>query len=158
MDANELSPVQIAILTLLKSKNIEGEKNTPIPGMTHLVKELFVIKMTPLGDKLLSDLSFEPDNYGPYDETIYVALDDLSNAGLVGLEKTGSYIKIKITNDGLKLMEGIWGKLREDIISLFAYVKMNYNHLNSEKLLDTIYRAYPEMTKYSISKVADKYR
>ena len=115
MDANELSPVQIAILTLLKSKNIEGEKNTPIPGMTHLVKELFVIKMTPLGDKLLSDLSFEPDNYGPYDETIYVALDDLSNAGLVGLEKTGSYIKIKITNDGLKLMEGIWGKLREEV-------------------------------------------
>ena len=42
MDANELSPVQIAILTLLKSKNIEGEKNTPIPGMTHLVKELSV--------------------------------------------------------------------------------------------------------------------
>lgn len=158
MDANELSPVQIAILTLLKSKNIDGEKNTPIPGMTHLVKELFVIKMTPLGNTLLSDLSFEPDNYGPYDETIYVALDDLSNAGLVGLEKTGSYIRIKITNEGLKLMEGIWGKLREDIISLFTYVKMNYNHLNSTKLLDTIYRAYPEMAKYSISKVADKYR
>ncbi len=158
MDANELSPVQIAILTLLKSKNIEGEKNTPIPGMTHLVKELFVIKMTPLGDKLLSDLSFEPDNYGPYDETIYVALDDLSNAGFVGLEKTGRYTKIKITNKGLKLMDGIWGKLREDIISLFAYVKMNYNHLSSTKLIDTLYRAYPEMTKYSILKVADKYR
>jgi uncharacterized protein YwgA len=158
MDVNELSPVQIAILTLLKSKNINGVECTPIPGMTHIVKELFAIKMTPLGDKLLSDLSFEPDNYGPFDETIYAALDDLSRAGLVGLEDTGSYVRIKLTEKGQKLEDIIWKKLRNDIVSLFTYVKMNYNHLSSNELLDKIYSAYPEMTKYSISKVAEKYR
>jgi len=158
MDANELSPAQIAILTLLKSKNINGEENSPIPGMTHLVKELFAIKMTPLGNKLLSDLSFEPDNYGPFDETIYVALEDLSHAGLVGLENTGSYVRIKLTNKGQILVDTIWKKLKNDIVSLFTYVKINYNHLSSYELLEKIYSAYPEMTKYSISKVAEKYR
>ncbi len=159
MEAKELSPVQIAILTLMKSKDIHGVDYAPIPGMTHIVKELFAIKMTPLGDKLLSDLSFEPDNYGPFDETIYVGLEDLSHAGLVGLEKsTGDYVKIKITDKGRDLIDKIWGKLRPDIKSLFTYVKMNYNHLTSNELLDKIYSAYPKMTKYSISKVAEKYR
>lgn len=158
MDINELSPVQIAILTLLKSKNFKGEENAPIPGMTHLVKELFAIKMTPLGDQLLSDLSFEPDNYGPFDETIYVALEGLNQAGLVGLESTGKYVKIKLTIKGQKLMDNIWKNIRIDIISLFSYVKVNYNHLTSNTLLDKIYCAYPEMTIYSKSKVAEKYR
>ncbi len=158
MDAKELSPVQIAILTLLKSKNINGAEYSPIPGMTHIVKELFAIKMTPLGDKLLKDLTFEPDNYGPFDETIYVALDDLSRAGLVGLENTGSYVKIRLTNKGQQLIDEIWEKLRDDIVSLFTYVKMNYNHLTPNELLDKIYSAYPGMTKYSMSKIAEKYR
>lgn len=158
MDIKELSPVQIAILTLLKSKNFKGEENAPIPGMTHLVKELFAIKMTPLGDQLLSDLSFEPDNYGPFDETIYAALDDLSQAGLVGLKSTGKYVKIKLTIKGQNLIDNIWQNIRTEIISLFSYVKMNYNHLTSNKLLDKIYSAYPEMTIYSKSKIAEKYR
>jgi hypothetical protein len=158
MDIKELSPVQIAILTLLTAKDINGKKQAPIPGVTHLVKELFAIKMTPLGDKLLSDLKFEPDNYGPFDETIQAALDDLSKAGLIGLYPTGKHVKIKITSSGSDLSKSIWGKLRDEIISLFTYVKMNYNHLSTNELLDRIYCAYPEMTKNSISKVAEKYR
>jgi len=148
MDPKELSQVQIAILTLLKSKNINGIANSPIHGVTNLVKELFVIKMTPLGDKLLNDLAFEPDNYGPSDETIYVALDDLSQAGIVGLDRTGRNTKIILTKKGQELIDQIWNNIREDIISLFTYVKINYNHLTSDKLLDKIYQAYPEMTIY----------
>lgn len=158
MDIKELSPVQIAILTLLNAKDISGKKQAPIPGVTHLVKELFAIKMTPLGDRLLSDLNFEPDNYGPFDETIYAALEDLSKAGLVGLDSTDKYIKIRITKKGNDLSNKIWEKLRDEIISLFTYVKINYNHLSTNELLDRIYCAYPEMTKNSISKVAEKYR
>ena len=158
MDPKELSQVQIAILTLLKSKNINGIANSSISEMTHLVKELFAIKMTPLGETLLSDLSFEPDNFGPFDETIYVALDDLSQAGIVGLDRTGRNTKIILTNKGKELIDQIWNNIREDIISLFTYVKINYNHLTSDKLLEKIYQAYPEMTKYSKSKIAEKYR
>lgn len=158
MDIKELSPVQVAILTLLRAKDINGEKRAPIPGMTHLVKELFAIKMTPLGDRLLPDLNFEPDNYGPFDETISAALQDLSQAGLVGLDSAGKHVRIRITSKGKDLTEKIWENLKEEIISLFTYVKINYNHLSTNALLDRIYCAYPEMTKNSISKVAKKYK
>lgn len=158
MDIREFSPIQLAILVLLKAQDIYGKMDSPIPGKTHLVKELFAIKMTPLGSRLLKDLSFEADNFGPFDETIYAALDDLSSAGFVSLEDTGSYVKIKLTKKGQEIVDTVWGNLREETISLFKYVKINYNHLSSNELLDKIYSAYPKMTKYSISKVADKYR
>lgn len=158
MDINEFSPVQIAILALLKARDITGKYNMPIPGKTHLVKELFTIKMTPLGGSLLKDLSFEADNFGPFDETVYAALDDLNYAGFVGLEQSGNYVKIKITAKGQEEIDKIWNKFRDEIISLFTYVKVNYNHLSSTELLDKIYSVYPAMTKYSISKVAEKYR
>ena len=47
MDIKELSPAQRAILTLLNARDNKGNEKAPIPGITHLVKELFAIKMTP---------------------------------------------------------------------------------------------------------------
>ncbi|MCG7847844.1 MAG: hypothetical protein MIO93_01505 [ANME-2 cluster archaeon] len=155
----DLSATQLAILTLLRSEDIKGKKYTPIPGMTHLVKELFVIQKTDLGANLLSDLKFEPDNYGPFDETIFAALDGLKDAKYVNLNSSStSYIKISLTEKGKELSDMFWNRLKDDIKSQFKYVKINYNHLSSEKLLERIYSAYPEMTVNSISKVAKKYR
>ena len=158
IDVN-LSATQLAILTLLRSEDIKGKKYTPIPGMTHLVKELFVIQKTDLGANLLSELKFEPDNYGPFDETIFAALDGLKDAEYVDFNSSStSYIKISLTEKGKESSDMFWNRLKDDIKSQFKYVKINYNHLSSEKLLERIYSAYPEMTVNSISKVAKKYR
>ena len=155
----ELSKTQMAIITLLRAEDINKVKYSSIPGKTHLVKELFAIQKTTLGQEILTELKFEPDNFGPFDETIYAALDSLANVGYVKLDFSAKRrVNISLTPKGRILSDEIWGKVRDDIKSLFTYVKINYNHLSSEKLLEKIYSAYPEMAKFSKAKIANKYR
>lgn len=153
-----LTSTQLAIITLLKAKDINGIDFSPIPGNIHLVKEMFAIKNTDIGNQLLDELNFEPDNFGPFDETIFAALDDLRDAGLVEFVHSKDNNKIRLTKEGDIFADKIWTKLREDVKSVITYVKMNFNHISSEKLLDRIYSVYPEMAKYSLSKVAKKYQ
>jgi uncharacterized protein YwgA len=160
MKINEstLTSTQLAIITLLKAKDINGKYFAPIPGNIHLVKELFAIKNTDMGNQLLDELNFEPDNFGPFDETIFAALDELKDAGLVEYVQSKNNAKIKLTMEGERLTEKIWNKLREDVKAVITFVKVNFNHISSEKLLDKIYSVYPEMAKHSLSKVAKKYQ
>lgn len=155
----KLTPTQMGILILLKAEDNRGVQYSPISGKTHLVKELFAVYQGDLGKKLLSELKFEPDNFGPFDETIYAALDILKDAGFVSFDTSSSHsIKIKLTLRGEELSDELWAKVKDEVKILFSYVKKNFNHLSSEKVLEKIYSAYPEMTIYSKSKVADKYR
>ncbi|MDP3104623.1 MAG: hypothetical protein Q8M95_08445 [Candidatus Methanoperedens sp.] len=160
MKINEsaLTSTQLAIIALLKAKDINKIDSAPIPGNIHLVKEMFAIQNTDIGNQLLDELNFEPDNFGPFDETIFAALDDLRDAGLVENVQSKNNTIIKLTKEGEQLAEKIWDKLREDVKAVITFVKVNFNHISSEKLLDRIYSIYPEMAKYSISKVAKKYQ
>ena len=154
-----LSPTQLAILVLLRAEDIKGKAYSAIPGKTHLVKELFAVQKSTIGEKLLPDLKFEADNFGPFDETIYAALDSLRDAGFVTFDPSSSnYVKINLTDKGIKTSDYFWKKLKDEVKSIFKYVKINFNHLSSENVLEKIYASYPELTVNSISKVADKYR
>jgi hypothetical protein len=154
-----LSPTQLAILVLLHAEDIKGNAYSAIPGKTHLVKELFAVQKSTIGEKLLPDLKFEADNFGPYDETIYAALDSLRDAGYVTFDPSSSnYVKINLTDKGIETSDYFWKKLKDEVKSIFKYVKINFNHLSSENVLEKIYASYPELTVNSISKVADKYR
>ena len=155
---NKLSPTQLAIITLLHAKDKKGELYSSIPGYAHIVKEIFTIRQTDLGAKILKELNFEPDNFGPFDETIYAALDSLKEAGYVKIISKGDYSQISLSEKGKSLSDQLWGKLKPDITGLFTYVKMNYNHLSTVTLLERIYRANREMTVNSISKVAKRIR
>lgn len=154
----QLSTTQLAILALLRAKDDNNIQYAPIPGMTHVVKELFAIKKTNLGNDLLDELSFEPDNFGPFDETIYAALEDLNSIGLIEVDSMKSSKKIRLTRRGEKVSDEIWDSLRDDVKGLISYVKINFNSLSPEGLLDKIYAAYPEMTVNSKSRVALRYR
>lgn len=154
----DLTSTQIAIIALLKAKDINGIDSAPIPGNIHLVKEIFTMKNTELGNQLLDELNFEADNFGPFDETIFAALDDLKDAGLIEFVLSNDSNKIRLTDEGKHLADEIWKKLRNDVKAIIAYIKVNFNHISSEKLLDKIYSVYPEMAKYSLSKVARKYQ
>jgi len=151
------TPTQRAILILLGCEDKKGIKYSPIPGRMHLVKELFAISQADLGKRLIPELKFEPDNFGPFDETVFAALENLRDGGFVSIDKSPRQ-KIIITEKGKEICNNLWPKLKDDVKILFSYTKRNYNHLSSERLLDKIYSAYPEMTVNSISKVADKYR
>ncbi|MGD0954337.1 MAG: hypothetical protein ABR985_18420 [Methanotrichaceae archaeon] len=155
---DSFTPTQRAILILLESEDKNGVKYSPIPGSTHLVKELFAVSKDNLGKKLIPELRFEPDNFGPFDETIYAALESLKDSGFVYIESSPHHNKIKLTDKGKMISDDLWARLKDDVKILFSYTKRNFNHLSSEQLLEKIYSAYPEMTVNSISKVADKYR
>jgi len=152
------SSTHIAILVLLRAPDREENKFSSIPGIVHIIKELFVIWKTPLGKDLLDELYFESDNYGPYDETIELALNNLRDAGYVNITKIEKLNQINLTDKGKYISNQYWNTIRGEIVNLFKYTKINYNHLSSDQFLDKIYSAYPEYTKYSISKIADKYR
>ncbi|RLG24112.1 hypothetical protein DRN76_04435 [Methanosarcinales archaeon] len=158
MNINDLTSTQIAIIALLAAKDIHGKDFAPIPGRIHIVKEVFAFKKTDIGDELLDELEFEPDNFGPFDETIFAAIDELNDAKLVKFVKLNGHSKIELTEDGKHIANEIWKNLRSDIKTIIEYVKVNFNHISSEKLLDKIYSLYPEMAKYSVSKVARKYQ
>lgn len=151
-----------AILALLRSEDKNNEAYSPIRGSTHLVKELFAIRQSSLGDKLIPELKFEPDNYGPYDESVFAALKNLEDGRFVSIEPDHGYNKIKLTEKGREAADKLWADLeaknKYDILDLFCYVKRNFNHLTEDQLLDKIYAAHPHMLENSISKVADKYR
>jgi hypothetical protein len=152
------TPTQRAILILLESEDKDSERCSPIPGSTHLVKELFAVSQDELGKKLIPELKFEPYNFGPFDETIYAALEGLKDGGFVYIDSSPHHNKIKLTTEGKSITHDIWENLRDDVKVLFSFTKRNFNHLSSEQLLEKIYSSYPEMTVNSISKVADKYR
>ena len=158
MNTEDLTTTQISILTLLRARDKNGDVNTPIPGRIHLIKELFAVHSTNLGKQLLNELHFEPDNYGPFDETIFAALDDLHNAKLIKFVTTDKYSKIQLTSEGEQLAKVIWQRIHPEVQDLFSYVKINYNHKSSQAVLEEIYSAFPHMTKNSISRIAEKYR
>ena len=149
MDIKELSPVQIAILTLLKSKNFKGEENAPIPGMTHLVKELFAIKMTPLGDQLLSDLSFWSLAYcsfAPHLEPWLLAKDSV--AATIRTQKTVP----GIFKQKERLLEKYYGIKFHDIFKHETFkwaVKYNYIDYSQEWLEFVIEKIYPECKPFN---------
>lgn len=129
---------------LLRAPDIEGNKFAQILGRPHLIKELFIIWKTPLGNDLLDELHFEPDNSGPYDETIELALNNLRDAGYVNINKSGKPNQINLTDKGKDISDRYWNQIRGEIVNLFRYTKTNYNHLSSYKLAKKIYSAYPE--------------
>ena len=158
MNRPDLTSTQLAILAMIRAKDKNGVDYAPIPGRIHLVKELFAIYTTDVGKKVLKDLRFEPDNFGPFDETIFAGLDELTDAGLVKTVAEKNVAKIELTPAGKRVIDNLWAKIRPEIKQVIEYVKHNYNHKSSETVLKDIYAAHPEMAVNSLSKVAIKYK
>ena len=154
----DFTTTEIAILVLDRAPDVNNLKYSPIPGRIHLIKELFAIITTNIGKTLLSDLNFEPDNFGPFDESIFAALDNLHDANLIQYISSKDYSKIELTDEGKIVADQLWKKLKPEVQELFTYVKINYNHKSSDAILNEIYSLFPEMAKNSISKVAEKYK
>lgn len=158
VNLKDLTPTQVGILALSKATDKGGREAAPIPGRIHLVKELFAIHSTPTGGKLFPDLRFEADNFGPFDEAVFQALDELQDAGLLKQVPVDSRQEIRLTESGKALADQLWTKLKPEVRDLVSFVKVNYNHRSADAVLHEIYAAFPEMTKNSVSPVADKYR
>jgi hypothetical protein len=93
---------------------------------------------------------FAPYHYGPFDCTVYSALEELSADGSVTITGSASYRSYSTTSrgqtKGRALFEKLPVKAREYISKLSELVR----HLSFNELVSAIYQAYPEMRANSV--------
>lgn len=133
--AEDLSPLSVAILELLKEKD-----KKPVKGNVAFQKEMFLIAN--YIDKVNERAEFIPHILGPYSEASEVSIDNLVSMGLVE-KKDNTY---KITPSGIKVLG-----LKQDTFSSeekesIADFKEFISNLTNDEILLFIYASYPNYT------------
>ncbi|KKG76784.1 hypothetical protein [Methanosarcina mazei] len=133
--AEDLSPLSVAILELLKEKD-----KKPVKGNVAFQKEMFLIAN--YIDKVNERAEFIPHILGPYSEASEVSIDNLVSMGLVE-KKDNTY---KITPSGIKVLG-----LKQDTFSSeekesIADFKEFISNLTNDEILLFIYASYPDYT------------
>jgi len=131
-----------------------GSKEGPIPSLTHLQKELFLLSN--FKESLKEDFNFEAHYYGPYSQI----LDD-SVKYPFHLKETFSFDnkKIFLSKNGKAeykhmLEENKSKKEFVEIISSLKLIRELYDQLSYDELLFMVYETYPEYTR--LSSISDK--
>jgi uncharacterized protein YwgA len=132
-----------AILALLYSKGKNDKIAEPIYGKTVLVKLLFLLWKNKVTTKRFTDFSFEPYNYGPYDDRVDLSLDELSLRNLVSIG-SGKTPSIKLTQNGLSVAKSVWETLTKEEQAVVYDLKKTFGSMSVTTLLKYIYAAYPE--------------
>lgn len=131
----------------LLALHLAGDK-----GLTpaQLQKVLFLAKQN-YSTRLTNFYDFKPYNYGPFDKAIYKDAEELASAGLVQLVKqpNQSWSMYKISNkpDGLEVSSKNTDK---DIENYLAKAIKWAQNISFEKLITSIYSAYPEYKVNSV--------
>jgi hypothetical protein len=134
--AEDLSPLGVAILELLKENN---EK--PVKGKIVFQKEMFLISN--YIDRVNERAEFTPHFLGPYSEASEVSMDNLISMGLVEKKESNTY---KITPSGINVL-----RLKQDVFSSeekesIADFKGFIDNLTNDEILLFIYASYPNFT------------
>lgn len=134
--AEDLSPLSVAILELLKVNN---EK--PVKGNVAFQKEMFLISN--YIDKVDERAEFIPHSLGPYSEASEVSMDNLVSMGLVEKKGNNTY---KITPIGKKILGLKQNVFSSDEIESIADFKEFISDLTNDEILLFIYASYPGYT------------
>jgi uncharacterized protein YwgA len=127
-----------------------GVDDRPIPSLTHLQKEMFVLSRAIA--KIGEFIKFQKHYLGPYSEDLSDIVKEpvyFSNAF-----KQDSKQGYKITNEGKqileKMIESNKGNPRfSQLLSLAKMVRKLYDRLTRDELLLLIYITYSEYTEFS---------
>jgi len=147
MSSDALTPTESIILTLLFSPG-KNKKAEPIRGKISVAKQIFILWKNPILSKRLDDIEFEPYDFGPWSDTIEVAIDELKARDLIKGTGTDPII-YSLTNKGKNDAMHLWNELSDQEKSIIIDVKRNLNSLTTKNLLRIIYSAYPEYAKES---------
>lgn len=144
------------ILSILYAPDQSGNSR-PIYGMTRFMKSCFLVDRK-LEENLgiSTDFNFGPGKYGPLDEGVYAALDQLIDEDLVKHEEedehSGRYngVRFSLTEDGMDSGANHWEGLTSDERSLLRWVKYKHTLKKLGTLLSFVYNQYPDMTEESV--------
>ena len=141
------------LLSFIYAWGKSKKNNEPIPSVTHLQKEIFLLcRRTPFSE--MKDVyHFEPFWYGPFSKELSSDLTDFQSRGVI------SFDELRLTNEGFKIASSVWNNLTDFEKQQIFDVKINFNYMSLTELLDTVYSRYPKFTKRSALKkeVVDKY-
>ena len=131
------SEIQEYLILLAHANSAE-----PVNGYTKLQKMMFVISDM-LGKA--DEYGFEPDNYGPYSETVTEEAHGLVDVGVL---YEGN--EISLTDVGRRLAKNIVRTRDKRVIKAIAGHKEMFNDMTTKELLSYVYATYPTMTTRSL--------
>ena len=88
---------------------------------------------------------FRPHNFGPFDKTLYLVLEELSAAGEVEIDISGRYRRFTATESGIRRGEEASSALPDQAQSYMRRAADWVRSLTFRQLLSSIYEHYPEM-------------
>ncbi|MGH2359352.1 MAG: hypothetical protein ACRDGM_02265 [bacterium] len=94
--------------------------------------------------------SFRPYNYGPFDEAVYRALEQLACEGLVELVPDYKWTSYRLTAEGQRRGEQLLASLPSDAVEYIRRVSDFVRSLSFTQLVSSIYNAYPDMRENSV--------
>lgn len=94
---------------------------------------------------------FEPYHYGPFDKTVYSALEVLSRMGLVDIEYgSGNWRNYRLTPEGQARGQEILQRLEPSAVEYIKKISDFVRKLSFSQLVSAVYKAYPEMRARSV--------
>ena len=164
------------LLTLLYAGGNRKAENEEIVGNTRLVKLLFVLTHETSLKKYGTDFKYNPYNFGPFSSELYDALQALINAGLIKATTSDSEgfldeadrfqgenesdesdsakntIIYSLTSEGMVVGSALFNSLSEEEKKEVSMIKRLFNSTTLRKLLQYVYRKYPQYTTKSVIK------
>ncbi|CAC11858.1 hypothetical protein [Thermoplasma acidophilum] len=141
------------LLSFIYSCGRSKKNNEPIPSVTHLQEEIFLLFRSASFSDMMDSYHFEPRWYGPFSMDLSRDLTDFKSRGLI------SFDELRLTDKGFKIAASIWNSLDDFERQQICEVKAKYNHMSLPELIDTAYSMYPKFIKKSVidKEAADKY-
>jgi uncharacterized protein len=125
-----------------------GGRLTPV----QIQKALFLI------DKRIPEsvdgplFKFRPYHYGPFDSSIYVALEDLQREGAIQIDYEPSFRRntYRLEEAGHLRGKAYLESISPDAAAFISKVANFVSRVSFSELVSSIYRAYPEMKAKSV--------
>jgi len=164
------------VLVLLFAGGAKKTENEEIIGNTRLDKLMFLLeKETTLKRYMMNIFRFDAYNFGPYSSELFDSVQALVNAGLVsaGRSESEEYLNeadryqielqledntqspktatiYSLTPEGKIVASQLFQSLSESERQELVAIKKMFNSISLKKLLQYIYRKYPESATLSI--------
>jgi uncharacterized protein YwgA len=166
------------VLALLFAGGARKNENEEIVGNTRLDKLMFLLeKETSLKRYIETDFKFDAYKFGPYSSELFDSVQALVNAGLIEIKRSESEeyldeadryqieqqleendespkttVIYSLTPEGKIVASVLFQSLSKTEQEELVSIKKTFNSINLKRLLQYVYRRYPESASQSVIK------
>jgi len=132
-----------------------ADKETPIFGQTHYMKEIFLAYREIFEKLKVQKIPFfVKHRYGPYSKEVINALDDLmfTNAVTIVGKRNTSSMGIKITDKGSNIISKKFGKLSPILLAELKQKRLKWDTWTTQGIMNYVYTNYENFLERAIQK------